>query len=195
MDHFWGILRRFFRDGAVALAGLVFAFGCQSGPSRASGPGLGLPTTNEDPGQVEVELAGLLEVGERGSAQGASGFAFRKKLDLAKDQTGSIAPNSNLQEDFSPLDDTWVGPEGGEDAFTIEVTPLRFDNDSVFLQVEVVRIGKDGQRTSLSSPQLVAPYGQASEIRELNPGPEAEISRLRISVLPRPLVSPERAER
>lgn len=173
--RFWST----FLSVLVGLPLVNFGQGCTTQGSVAESPvSLGV---NGNP-RVAFEIAGSVEWNPEFVAGEGAGFAFRSSLDLARNQKATLKPVPGSADELSPLDDTLSAD--GQSEFALDVTPLEIDDTNVILLVELVRQRPDGTREVLSEPRLVAPYGQASEIRELNPQPGSQFARLQISVLP-----------
>jgi hypothetical protein len=60
---------------------------------------------------------------------------------------------------------------------------VAFYDGSVALEIEILGLDGGGKEVELSSPTLVAPYGEYSELREINPGQVSSFSDLRMSFL------------
>lgn len=153
------------------------------GPSARAGNGV--HQTLERSG-ISLELSGEIEWDTpQGSSVSENGFRFRKSIELRENETGRIDSLQDREGEFSPLDDVSLD-EDLED-YSIDITPVAVNDESVVLQIRVLRVDHMGKVSVIASPRLVAPYGLAAEVRELNPranSAQGEFSRLRISLLP-----------
>lgn len=167
---------RFF--GSLWLTFFVLASGCVSTGGQAQ-----KHLAKSIAPRVAFEIAGSVEWDPvfADDREGA-GFAFRSSLELARNQRATLKPLPDSVDSLSPLDDTLS--EDAQSEFAVDVTPVEIDDTNVILLVQLVRQRANGSREILSEPRVVAPYGQASEIRELKPQPGSQFARLQIFVLP-----------
>lgn len=163
--------------GLLWLAAFALAPGCVSSGGQGE-----QPAASPAGPRVAFEIAGSVEWDPVFADREGAGFAFRSSLDLARNQRATLKPLPDSVDDLAPLDDT-LG-ENAQSEFAVDITPVEIDDTNVVFLVQLVRQRANGSREILSEPRLVAPYGQASEIRELNPQPGSQFARLQISVLP-----------
>lgn len=102
---------------------------------------------------------------------GPDSLSFRSRESLATGKSITVLPI-----------DQQTGETQDSPSFAIRVTPIAFYEGSVALEIEVMGRGGDGKDVKLSSPRIIAPYGESSEIREINPGNAASFSDLKISL-------------
>ena len=151
-----------------------------SQPEEGSAASLGVAHASE----VSLEISGSINVEAVGDSSVPSEIAFREKVFLSPNKTVLLMPlaekrlKSELTEGKNPKKDAAAA------SFRIEVTPVQFYVDSVKLRLEIFARREDGRFVSVASPVIVAPFGESSELSELNTSSQAQYAGLRFSFFP-----------